>query len=76
MFEAVAEGWTRGRSGITVPGMSARPTIDADQTRKFLRTLFEDDVHARRVWSLSGATLGVIHSASLAVTRSGRGWRR
>ena len=31
---------------------------------QFLRTLFVDDLHARRVPSLAGATLGLIESAS------------
>ena len=32
----------------------------------FEQTLFADDLHAKRVRSLAGATLGAIESASLA----------
>ena len=38
-----------------------------------LRTLFGADLHAKRVLSLAGATLGVIQSASLAVAMIGQG---
>ncbi len=37
------------------------------------KTLFADDLHAKRVLSLAGATLGVIESASLAVAMIGQG---
>jgi hypothetical protein len=40
---------------------------------RFLDTLFCDDLHAKRVKSLAGATLGVIVSASLAVGLIGQG---
>jgi len=39
----------------------------------FLDTLFGDDLHAKRVKSLAGATLGVIVSASLAIGMIGQG---
>jgi hypothetical protein len=39
----------------------------------FLETLFGDDLHAKRVKSLAGATLGVIESASLAICMIGQG---
>lgn len=39
----------------------------------FLATLFADSLHAKRVLSLAGATLGVIESASLAVGLIGQG---
>ena len=39
----------------------------------FLETLFGDDLHAKRVKSLAGATLGVIESASLAIGMIGQG---
>ena len=39
----------------------------------FLATLFGDDLHAKRVKSLAGATLGVIESASLAIGMIGQG---
>lgn len=40
---------------------------------RFLKTLFAQDLHAKRVLSLAGATLGVITSASLAVGLIGQG---
>ncbi|HSV23675.1 MAG TPA: hypothetical protein VLJ17_11675, partial [Xanthobacteraceae bacterium] len=40
---------------------------------QFLSTLFSEDVHAERVYSLANATLGVISSASLAVNTIGQG---
>jgi hypothetical protein len=48
------------------------PAINEQQVRRFLEELFEHDLHAKRVLSLSNATLGVIHSASLAVHTIGR----
>src|SRR5674476_922150 len=42
-------------------------------THKFLSALFSEDVHAKRVYSLANATLGVISSASLAVNTIGQG---
>jgi hypothetical protein len=41
-------------------------------THKFLNTLFSEDVHAKRIYSLANATLGVISSASLAVNTIGQ----
>ena len=35
--------------------------------------MFDGDVHAKRVYSLAGATLGVIKTASLAVNTIGQG---
>jgi hypothetical protein len=42
-------------------------------TREFLDRLFSDDLHAKRVYSLANATLGVMTSASLAVCTIGHG---
>lgn len=41
----------------------------------FLSSLFAEDVHAKRVYSLANATLGVMSAASLAVNAIGHGWR-
>ena len=41
-------------------------------TRKFLDDLFRDDLHAKRIDSLANATLGVMTSASLAVSMIGQ----
>lgn len=43
--------------------MSERPRIDEATTRQYLSTLFEDHVHARRVWSLADGVLGVSFTA-------------
>ena len=39
----------------------------------FLQSVFDEDLHAKRVSSLADATLGVIASASLAIQTIGRG---
>ncbi|MGH8604141.1 MAG: hypothetical protein ACREXR_15620, partial [Gammaproteobacteria bacterium] len=39
----------------------------------FLSSLFSEDVHAKRVYSLANATLGVMASASLAIHAIGQG---
>jgi hypothetical protein len=47
--------------------------ITFNTTHSFLSNLFRNDVHAKRVYSLANATLGVISSASLAVNTIGHG---
>jgi Transposase DDE domain len=47
--------------------------ISFENIHRFLRTMFAGDLHARRIVSLAGATLGVIESASLAVALIGQG---
>jgi DDE family transposase len=44
-----------------------KPRLDEQQVHSFLETLFEEDLHAKRILSLSHAVLGVIHAASLGV---------
>jgi hypothetical protein len=41
--------------------------INEKQVHTFLESLFGEELHAKRVLSLSLATLGVIHAASLSV---------
>jgi len=53
--------------------MSIRHPIAYDGVRSFLDTVFGDDLHAKRVQSLAGATLGCIQSASLAISLIGQG---
>ncbi len=53
--------------------MPTKRLLSFDGVHRFLRTLFADDLHAKRVLSLAGATLGVIASASLAVGMIGQG---
>lgn len=47
--------------------------LQYDDVHRFLDSLFQDDVHAKRVQSLAGATLGVITSGALAVHAIGQG---
>jgi Transposase DDE domain len=53
--------------------MARSKGITFESTHRFLNELFGDDVHAKRVYSLANATLGVIGSASLAVNTIGHG---
>src|ERR1700680_2348082 len=53
--------------------MARRKGITFNTTHEFLSRLFGDDVHAKRVYSLANATLGVISSGSLAVNTIGHG---
>jgi hypothetical protein len=53
--------------------MAMRQPLSFDGVHDFLDTLFGDDLHAKRVKSLAGATLGAIQSASLAVGLIGQG---
>ena len=46
--------------------------INEQQVHSFLSSLFEEDLHAKRVLSLALATLGVIHAASLSVYAIGQ----
>jgi hypothetical protein len=51
----------------------ARKPLSFDAVDNFLQSLFAEDLHAKRVLSLAGATLGVIQTASLAVATIGQG---
>jgi len=51
---------------------AARKLVDFDTVHDFLTDLFSADVHAKRVYSLANATLGVMTSASLAVHAIGQ----
>jgi len=53
--------------------MARRKGITFEATHQFLSRLFSEDVHAKRVYSLANATLGVISSSSLAVNTIGQG---
>lgn len=52
--------------------------LNEQQVHSFLEFLFEDDLHAKRILSLSYAVLGVIHAASLGVHTIGKAlaWAR
>jgi len=53
--------------------MPTKKPLSFEGVHRFLKTLFAEDLHAKRVLSLAGATLGVIESASLAVSMIGQG---
>ncbi len=53
--------------------MPTKKSLSFEGVHRFLKTLFAEDLHAKRVLSLAGATLGVIESASLAVAMIGQG---
>jgi hypothetical protein len=53
--------------------MSANKKISFEGVRSFLTSLFAGDVHAKRIFSLAGATTGAIETSSLAVGLIGRG---
>jgi hypothetical protein len=55
-----------------------KPRLNEQQVHSFLESLFEDDLHAKRILSLSHAVLGVIHAASLGVHTIGKAlaWAR
>ena len=53
--------------------MPTKKPLSFECVHQFLKTLFAQDLHAKRVLSLAGATLGVIESASLAVGIIGQG---
>ena len=53
--------------------MTQRALLRRDDILKFITKLYHGDLHAKRVLSLSNATLGVLTSASLAVHAIGQG---
>ena len=53
--------------------VTQRKGITLKTPHQFLSALFSEDIHAKRVYSLANATLGVISSASLAVNTIGQG---
>ena len=53
--------------------MSASKQISFDGVHRVLKSLLDDCLHAKRILSLAGATLGGIQSASLAVALIGQG---
>jgi len=53
--------------------MSACKTISHQQVHRLLDEVLGSDLHAKRVASLADATLGVMHTASLAVCTIGHG---
>ena len=77
LAEAIPRRYTTGESA---PGnlesgnaMVIRRRFSFQEVRDVLGGLLEQDLHAKRVTSLCNATLGVLHSASLAVCAIGQG---
>ena len=77
LAEAIPRRYTTGESA---PGnlesgnaMVIRQRFSFQEVRDVLGGLLEQDLHAKRVTSLCNATLGVLHSASLAVCAIGQG---
>jgi hypothetical protein len=68
----------RSRTGLHTFGVMRKPLLNDQQVQAFLESLFEEDLHAKRVLSLSYAVLGVIHAASLGVHTIGKAlaWAR
>ncbi|NNB88573.1 IS4 family transposase [Corallococcus exiguus] len=58
--------------------MRRKVAIDAEQVRAFLTEVFEDDLHVKRILTLSHATLGAVQAASLSVAAIGKAmaWAR
>lgn len=52
---------------------SRKSPVSEESVHAFVEAVVGDDLHAKRVLSLTHATLGVIHSASLGVAAIGRG---
>ncbi len=53
--------------------MAKHAAVAFNDVHRFMDSLFARDVHAKRVYSLANATLGVISSASMAVHLIGQG---
>ena len=53
--------------------MQPTQTLCFTEVHRFLISLFDGDMHAKRVLSLANATLGVVRTASLAVNTIGQG---
>jgi hypothetical protein len=53
--------------------LSTNKQISFEGIQRFLKSVFGQDLHAKRILSLAGATLGAIESASLAVALIGQG---
>lgn len=50
-----------------------RHSVDPTRVQKFLTTLFEEDVHAQRVFSLATGVVGVIHASAVSIHAIGQG---
>lgn len=55
---------------------SAGPKLSRKRIRAFVASIFEDDLHAKRVESLGDGTTGVIHAAAASIHAIGQGLAR
>lgn len=53
--------------------MTQQAVLQRDDISEFISKMYEGDLHAKRVLSLSNATLGLLTSASLAIHAVGQG---
>ncbi len=53
-----------------------RRGLDLQQTRRFVDSLFGDDLHALRVLSLANGVVGVLHAAMLSIHAIGQAYAR
>ena len=53
--------------------MAKSSSLKFENVHAFLQSFLDEDIHAKRVYSLANATLGVMASASLAVHAIGQG---
>ena len=56
--------------------MTERPALNAGQIHSFLRSVFQNNIHTKRIDSLANATLGTLNSSSLKVSAIGEGLAR
>jgi hypothetical protein len=47
--------------------------LTSKQVTRFVESIFEDDLHAKRVASVASATLGAVEAASLSIHAIGHG---
>src|ERR1700689_1938373 len=59
--------------GRALSAPQQNPQISFEGIQRFLRSVFGQDLHAKRIQSLAGATLGAITSSSLAGALIGQG---
>ena len=53
--------------------MAKRAAIGFGDVHSFVKSIFDEDVHAKRVYSMANAALGIMTSASLAIHAVGQG---
>lgn len=56
-----------------VKSKSARASVDPTKVHEFLTSLFADDFHAQRVFSLATGVVGVMHAAAASIHAIGQG---